>query len=99
MKMTGRSAVAACGALYVALLALDGVANARPPWVKKVKEMGLPAENCLYCHTVKLPKKESFKPEELNERGKWLVSEKNRRNAKEVDLEWLKEYKGGPDGK
>ena len=29
-----------------------------------------------------------------NDRGKWLVAEKAKRNAKEVDPAWLKEYPG-----
>ena len=27
------------------------------------------------------------------ERGKWLLAEKDKRKAKEVDVSWLKEYK------
>jgi hypothetical protein len=29
-----------------------------------------------------------------NERGKWLVAEKAKRGAKEVDPAWLKDYPG-----
>ncbi len=29
-----------------------------------------------------------------NDRGKWLVAEKEKRNAKEVDVNWLKDYPG-----
>jgi hypothetical protein len=56
---------------------------------KQAKEAGVPAANCQYCHVDKLPKKgESAN----NERGKWLVSEKDKRKAKDVDGAWLKEY-------
>ncbi len=56
---------------------------------KKAKELGLPAENCLYCHAEKLPKKGSVT---YNDRGKWLMAEKDKRKAKEVDVAWLKDY-------
>ena len=84
-------------ALYLTVVGLETV-GAKPLWVKKVKEMGLPAENCLYCHTEKLPKKEHAK-EQLNDRGKWLVAQKDKKQAKEVDLEWLKDYPGGKEQK
>jgi hypothetical protein len=58
---------------------------------KKAKEAGFAAENCLYCHAEKLPKKGAVT---YNDRGKWLQSEKEKRNAKEVDVSWLKDYPG-----
>ncbi len=58
---------------------------------KKAKEAGFTAENCLYCHNEKLPKKGAVTN---NDRGKWLVAEKEKRNAKEVDVAWLKDYPG-----
>lgn len=68
--------------------------TAKPLWVKKAQDLGFPAENCMYCHTVKTPAKNKVK-EQMNDRGKWLVAEKEKRQAKEVDLIWLKEYPGG----
>jgi hypothetical protein len=56
---------------------------------KKAKAAGFPATNCLYCHGEKLPKKGAVTH---NERGKWLIAEKAKRNAKEVDASWLKDY-------
>jgi hypothetical protein len=50
---------------------------------------GLPADNCLYCHNEKLPKKGAVTH---NTRGEWLVAEKEKRHAKEVDANWLKYY-------
>ena len=42
-----------------------------------------------------VPKKEGFKPQDdLNERGKWLLSEKEKQKATEVKAEWLKNYHG-----
>lgn len=95
MRTNERTIFAVAGSLYAALVFFEGAAGARPLWVKKAKEAGFPAENCQYCHTVKLPKKESFKPDELNDRGKWLLAEKTNRKAAEVDLAWLKDYPGG----
>jgi hypothetical protein len=62
---------------------------------KQAKPAGFPAQNCQYFHTVAMPKKEGFKPEELNERGKYLLSEKDKQKAKDVKVEWLKNYPGG----
>lgn len=77
------------------LAAFAGSAIAGAPQLVKAKQAGFPAQNCQYCHVSKLPKKEEFKPEDLNERGKWLAAEKQKRSAKEVSVEWLKEYPGG----
>jgi hypothetical protein len=69
-------------------------AAATPQMIKQAKDAGFPAQNCQYCHTVAMPKKEGFKPDELNERGKWLLSEKEKQKAKDVKPEWLKNYTG-----
>jgi hypothetical protein len=69
--------------------------SATPQMVKQAKDAGFPAQNCQYCHTVAVPKKEGFKPDELNERGKYLLSEKDKQKAKDVKVEWLKNYPGG----
>ena len=47
---------------------------------------------CDYCHVDKLPKKDEGK-HDPNDRGKWLIAEKDKRHAKAVDGAWLKEYK------
>ena len=85
-----------CGAgvALVVAITLAGVAHGGPPMIKQAKDAGFPAQNCQYCHTEKLPKKETFKPEDLNERGKWLSAEKTKRNAPKVDAGWLKDYPG-----
>jgi hypothetical protein len=72
-----------------------GPAAASAPMIAKAKEKGYPAQNCQYCHVSKVPKKDAFKPEDLNERGKWLAGEKEKQKAKEVDVDWLKNYPGG----
>jgi hypothetical protein len=72
-------------------VALSGTSSASLAMQKKAKELGFPAENCLYCHGEKMPKKGAVT---YNERGKWLQEEKTKRQAKEVDISWLKEYPG-----
>ena len=70
-------------------------AAATPQNMKQAKDAGFPAQNCQYCHVPAVPKKEGFKPEvDLNERGKWLLSEKEKQKAKEVNPQWLKNYTG-----
>jgi hypothetical protein len=74
-------------------------ATADPKMIKEAKDLGLPAQNCQYCHVSKVPKKETFKPDDLNERGKWLLTEKDKRKAKEVKADWLTSYPGGKEQK
>jgi hypothetical protein len=79
-----------------AVLTLSALpAAASPPLVGKAKSAGMPAQNCQYCHASAMPKKETYKADDLNERGKWLIAEKDKRKAKDVDAGWLKEYPGG----
>jgi hypothetical protein len=89
--------IGASSVVFVALAATPAAAEG--PLLKQAKDAGLPAQSCQYCHNQKLPKKDTFKPEELNERGKWLLSEKQKRNAPKVDVGWLKEYPGGAEQK
>ena len=56
---------------------------------KKAKELGFAAENCTFCHNEKMPKKGEST---YNDRGKWLMEQKEKKGAKEVDVAWLKEY-------
>lgn len=86
-RMTlGTTALAAAAAW----LAGAGLASATMPMQKKAKELGIASvQNCQSCHTDKLPKKGASA---LSERGKWLVAEKDKRKAKEVDVGWLKDY-------
>jgi hypothetical protein len=71
--------------------ALTSTSSATLVMQKKAKELGYAVQDCTYCHGEKLPKKGATT---LNDRGKWLVAEKERRGAKEVDVAWLKEYPG-----
>ena len=73
-----------------AWLAGTGVATATLPIQKKAKELGYTAvTNCQSCHVDKLPKKGASK---ANERGQWLIDQKEKRKVKEIDVAWLKEY-------
>ncbi len=58
--------------------------RAYPPFLKASATFG--AKDCLFCHT----KREDAKA--LNKRGKWLVSERDKRQATTVDVAWLTEY-------
>jgi hypothetical protein len=76
-----------------------GQAMGSAPLVGKAKAKGYPAKNCQYCHVSAVPKKDSFKPDDLNDRGKWLMAEKDKQKVKEIDVEWLKDYPGGKEQK
>ena len=71
-------------------LAGTSVATATLPMQTKAKELGFKAvTNCQSCHVEKLPKKGAVTH---NDRGQWLLAEKDKRKAKEVDVAWLKDY-------
>jgi ketosteroid isomerase-like protein len=67
------------------LLATDSLAY--PPFLRAAKKFG--AKDCTFCHV----NEEGGEP--FSERGKWLVTEKERRKAEVVDPEWLAAYKPG----
>ena len=89
------------GAITVvaAVFGMTTPALASPPMLVKAKEQGYPAQNCQYCHVSKLPKKDTFTPQDLNERGKWMVAEKDKQKAKAADVELLKTFPGGKEQK
>lgn len=64
---------------------LSSQSMAYPPFLGKAKKFG--AKDCRFCHV----NKEGGLP--FSARGKWLVSEKTKRNADAVDPEWLADYK------
>ena len=79
--------------LLVSVGVVVGVAFATPQMVSEAKKLGMPANNCQYCHTEALPNKDTFKPEGLNERGQFLLADMKQRNLKAADLGKLKDYK------
>ncbi len=63
-------------------IAFSGTSTATLEHQKQAKAAGVEAaKNCTYCHVDKLPKKDEGK-HELNDVGKWLVAEKEKRGAK-----------------
>ena len=48
-------------------------------WLPFCKAVGVDAKNCQYCHVEKLPKKGAVNH---NDRGKWLVAEKQKRDQR-----------------
>ncbi|HEX6185056.1 MAG TPA: hypothetical protein VFZ44_14315 [Pyrinomonadaceae bacterium] len=74
-------------ALLFVVLACASKSYTYPQYLSKARALGYPAENCSYCH--KSPQGGT----EWNERGRWLMEEKKRRQAEQVDMRWLKDYK------
>jgi len=70
------------------LLALSMTAQAKAPWIAKGKEVDPGVKNCASCHEGGKAKK----GDPLTERGTWLMAEKGKRKAAEVDPTWLKDY-------
>jgi hypothetical protein len=88
--MSGRTVMATGLALAAAFGLSVGTASASMPMVKKAKELGITSvTNCQSCHVDKLPKKDAHK---VNERGQWLLDQKAKKSAKEIDVAWLKDY-------
>lgn len=83
LKLTVAVAILA-GCMFTAMRT-----NAYPPFVRKAEKFG--AKDCLFCH------KEPNGGEGWNDRGNWLIAEKERRKADSIDMEWLAEYKEGGD--
>ncbi len=92
MKYSGsRLGLTALSLFWAAWMLLTGTSSATLDIQKRAKQLGYPVENCLYCHNEELPKEGAATH---NERGKWLIAEKQRRKAKEVQADWLKDYPG-----
>jgi hypothetical protein len=86
-----RLGLAALALVWSGWLLVTETSSATLQVQKKAKEAGFPATNCLFCHNEKLPKKGAVSH---NERGQWLIAEKEKRKAAEVDASWLKDYPG-----
>ena len=73
-------------AILAAALLVPMSMQAKTPWVKKAQELGFKdITNCQACHSAKMPG--------LNDLGNWMVAEKTKRKADQIDLAWLKDYK------
>jgi hypothetical protein len=88
MRKKTIAGVLATGVAF-SLALIPGTAQATLDMQKKAKAAGFEATNCMYCHAEKMPKKGAVTE---NERGKWLVEQKEAKKAKEVDVTWLKDY-------
>ena len=76
-----------------AVLALGTSASAKLPFVKKAQALGFKnIENCASCHVDKMPKAAS-KGEPFGDLGKFLLAQKAKNKAAEIDLNWLKDYR------
>ena len=90
MKKTGTGlGLAIVLLVWCAGMLISGTSSATMDLQKKAKAAGFPADNCMYCHTEKMPKKGASAG---NDRGKWLMEQKEKKAAKEVDVTWLKDY-------
>ncbi|MEO8347565.1 MAG: hypothetical protein ABI610_01535 [Acidobacteriota bacterium] len=90
-KPNSRIALTALALFWAGWVLVTSTSTATLPLQKKAKELGFAATNCQYCHVEKLPKKGAVSH---NDRGKWLIAEKGKRKAAQVDPAWLKDYPG-----
>ena len=92
MNRTGsKLSIAAALLAWAGGMLFSGTSSATLDIQKKAKAAGFKADTCLYCHVDKLPKKGASTG---NERGLWLREQKEKKQAKEVDPAWLKDYPG-----
>jgi hypothetical protein len=89
-----RAQIAASPSTILASLATALPARATPQPFTQAKNAGLQVKNSQHCHVGAMPKKEGFKPEDLNNRGEWLLGEKDKQKATEIKAEWLPNYSG-----
>jgi hypothetical protein len=75
-------------ALLFAVSAVVMTAEAKPGFLAQAQQLGFPAKDCTYCHV------NASGGAPWNARGNWMRAEKKKRGAKQVDVAWLKEYKG-----
>jgi len=90
MKTHGsRLGLVAAVLFWAGWIAFSGTSPADMEIQKQAKAAGADVKNCQTCHTAALPKKDSH---DLNDAGKWLVAEKDKKGAAKVDGAWLKDY-------
>lgn len=90
-KSGSRLGIMIVALVWAGWIAFTGVSSADLDIQKQAKAAGVDVKNCQSCHTAALPKKDSH---DLNDAGKWLVAEKDKRGAAKVDGAWLKDYPG-----
>ena len=90
MKTHGsRLGLVAAVLFWAGWIAFSGTSTADMEIQKQAKAAGADVKNCQTCHVATLPKKDSH---DLNDTGKWLLAEKDKRGAAKVDGAWLKDY-------
>jgi len=90
MKTHGsRLGLVAAVLFWAGWIAFSGTSTADMEIQKQAKAGGADVKNCQTGHTATLPKKDSH---DLNDAGKWLVAEKDKKGAAKVDGAWLKDY-------
>jgi len=90
-KSVSRLGIMIVALVWAGWIAFTGVSSADMEIQKQAKAAGVDVKNCQSCHTAALPKMDSH---DLNDAGKWLVAEKDKRGAAKVDGAWLKDYPG-----
>lgn len=76
------AAILACAALAAPAL------KAKPQWLRKAQADGFhEIRSCSACHVSDMPSGGPW-----NDRGNWLIAEKARRRAPDIDVMWLKDY-------
>ena len=90
MKTYGsRLGLVAAVLFWAGWIAFSGTSTADMEIQKQAKAAGADVKNCQTCHVATLPKKDSH---DLNDAGKWLLAEKDKKGAAKVDGAWLKDY-------
>lgn len=79
------------GAAFTLLAFAAAPVQAKLAWNKKAKKYDAAVTACTACHVDEKPKKDDHgKP--YSERGQWMMDQKEKKGAKEIDLSWLKDY-------
>lgn len=71
----------------IGLLAVARQSFPYPSYLPKARKYG--ARDCSFCHA------DAAGGNSWNERGLWLIREKERRRAEDIDADWLADYKPG----
>ena len=87
------------GTILTSLTLPLGAAWATPQMLSDAKKAGMPVKSCQYCHREAMPKKETFNPDTLNKRGKFLLNDMHTRQLKAPDMKKLSDFPGGKEQK
>jgi hypothetical protein len=93
MRLVVVASVTLLGSLWTAPV------SATPELFMNARKQGLPAQSCQYCHVSATPQKDRYSADDLNDRGKWLLTTKQKQQATDVKADWLGQYPGGKEQK